>query len=115
MPDQFARRVSARKLERRLPTKSKRLLDAAKCPKPPAPRPIWLKRVGVRRCCLPLEWEISIWIEDPWLLRPHGAAVREALFHSLHDHGIRMAFPQMELHLDAPVVGAHAQPAAGVA
>ncbi|HVU00320.1 MAG TPA: mechanosensitive ion channel domain-containing protein [Polyangiaceae bacterium] len=59
-----------------------------------------------------VEWEVSVWIEDPWLLRPHGAAVREALFHALHDHGIRMAFPQVDLHLDAPVVAALSQRAA---
>jgi small-conductance mechanosensitive channel len=59
-----------------------------------------------------VQWEVSIWIEDPWLLRPHGAATREALFHALRDHGIRMAFPQMDVHLDAPVVAALAQRAA---
>lgn len=53
-----------------------------------------------------VEWEVSVWIEDPWLLRPSASALREALWQALTTHGIRMAFPQLDLHLDAPVVAA---------
>ena len=59
-----------------------------------------------------VDWEVSIWIEDPWSLRPSAAALREAVWNAFAERGIRMAFPQLDLHLDAPVIAALGQRAA---
>lgn len=59
-----------------------------------------------------VDWEVSIWIEDPWNLRPYGAALREAVWETFRARGIRIAFPQVDVHLDAPVVAALGQRAA---
>ncbi len=59
-----------------------------------------------------VEWEVSIWIEDPWNLRPYGSALREAIWNAFKDGGIRMPFPQMDLHLDEPVLAAISERAA---
>jgi small-conductance mechanosensitive channel len=53
-----------------------------------------------------VDWEVSIWIDDPWNLRPLASALREVLWHALLEEGIRMAYPQLDLHLDEPVVRA---------
>ena len=53
-----------------------------------------------------VDWEVSMWIEDPWKLRPSGSLLREAVWTAFAARGIRMAYPQLDLHLDAPVVTA---------
>lgn len=59
-----------------------------------------------------VDWEVSVWIEDPWLLRPSASVLREAVWLALKERGIRLAFPQLDLHLDAPVVAALGKQAA---
>ncbi|HEX7672277.1 MAG TPA: mechanosensitive ion channel domain-containing protein, partial [Polyangiaceae bacterium] len=59
-----------------------------------------------------VDWEVSVWIEDPWLLRPSASILREAIWLALKERGIRMAFPQLDLHLDEPVVAALGKKAA---
>jgi small-conductance mechanosensitive channel len=46
-----------------------------------------------------VEWEVSMWIDDPWLLRPAGSALRQAVWESFREKGIRIACPQLDLHL----------------
>jgi len=53
-----------------------------------------------------VNWEVSIWIEDPWNLRPYGSVVREAIWNALKDSHIGIPYPQVDLHLDEPVLKA---------
>ncbi len=53
-----------------------------------------------------VDWEVSIWIEDPWRLRMTASLLREAIWNAFAEKGIQMAFPQMDVHLDDPVVAA---------
>jgi potassium efflux system protein len=51
-------------------------------------------------------WEVSIWIEDPWVLRPSGSALREVIWNALRDKNIAIPYHQVDLHLDEPVLRA---------
>jgi small-conductance mechanosensitive channel len=53
-----------------------------------------------------VNWEVSIWIDDPWSLRPSGSVVREAIFNALKEQNIGIPFHQVDLHLDAPALKA---------
>lgn len=46
--------------------------------------------------------EVSVWIEDPWQAPLRRSQLMEAIWHALHEHGITIAFPQLDVHLDAP-------------
>lgn len=51
-----------------------------------------------------VDWEVSVWIDDPWKSRWGRSDLREAIWWALQDAGITIAFPQLDLHLDEPVV-----------
>ncbi|HVW28190.1 MAG TPA: mechanosensitive ion channel domain-containing protein [Polyangiaceae bacterium] len=51
-------------------------------------------------------WEVSIWIDDPWLMRPAGSALREAIWNALQEKNIAIPYQQVDLHLDEPVLRA---------
>lgn len=51
-----------------------------------------------------VDFEVSVWIEDPWRSRWGRSDLREAIWWALKDAGITIAFPQLDLHLDEPVV-----------
>jgi small-conductance mechanosensitive channel len=53
-----------------------------------------------------VEWEVSMWIDDPWLLRPMKSELRQAVWHAFAEKGIRIAYPQLDLHIDEGVVSA---------
>jgi small-conductance mechanosensitive channel len=53
-----------------------------------------------------VDWEVSIWIEDPWSLRPTASVLREAIWNALQERGIGIPFRQLDLHLDEPVLSA---------
>jgi small-conductance mechanosensitive channel len=53
-----------------------------------------------------VDWEVSIWIEDPWKLRPSASTLRYAVWNAFDKAGIRMAYPQVDVHLDEPVISA---------
>jgi small-conductance mechanosensitive channel len=48
-----------------------------------------------------LVYEISVWIHDPWAHRKHRSNLREALLRAFRANGIVIAFPQVDVHLDA--------------
>lgn len=50
-----------------------------------------------------LVYEISVWIHDPWSIRKHRSKLRESIVAALREHRIAIAFPQLDVHLDAPV------------
>ncbi len=51
-----------------------------------------------------VDFEVSVWVEDPWMSRRGRSDLREAIWWALQDAGITIAFPQLDLHLDKPVV-----------
>ena len=46
-------------------------------------------------------WDVCYWIEDPWMVERGRDALREATWDAFKEHGIVIAFPQLDLHLDA--------------
>lgn len=50
-----------------------------------------------------LEFEASVWMRDPWNHRIAGSKLREAIWAELKEKQIAIAFPQMDVHFDAPV------------
>lgn len=49
-------------------------------------------------------FEVSVWIEDPWLSRRGRSDLRESIWWALRGAGITIAFPQLDLHLDDAVL-----------
>lgn len=50
-----------------------------------------------------VDWEVSVWIDDPWRMQQHRSALNEIVWWTLKDAGITIAFPQLDLHLDPEV------------
>lgn len=51
-----------------------------------------------------IDFEISVWIEDPWRARRAGSDLRRAIWRGFKDSSITIAFPQVDVHFDPPVV-----------
>lgn len=51
-----------------------------------------------------VNWEVSVWIDKPWDIRKLRSAINEAIWYALKQAGIVIAFPQLDVHFDAPVV-----------
>ncbi len=51
-----------------------------------------------------VDWEVSVWVEDPWGIRRTRSMLNEAIWWALKDAGITIAFPQVDVHFDPPVV-----------
>jgi len=50
-----------------------------------------------------VNFDVSIWIDDPWLAPQRRSQLYDAIWWSLQEAGIVIAFPQLDLHLDPPV------------
>jgi potassium-dependent mechanosensitive channel len=50
-----------------------------------------------------VDFEVSVWIEDPWHSQRALSELNEAIWWALKGAGITIAFPQLDLHLDGPV------------
>ena len=50
-----------------------------------------------------LEYEASVWMRDPWNHRIASSKLREAIWLAFKEQHITIAFPQVDVHLDAPV------------
>jgi small-conductance mechanosensitive channel len=50
-------------------------------------------------------FDVSVWVDDPWATLASRSALNERIWWALKDAGITIAFPQMDVHLDADVVG----------
>jgi len=48
-------------------------------------------------------WELSVWMENPWEARPVKSKLNDAIWWAFQEKGIVIAFPQLDVHLDAPV------------
>ena len=53
-----------------------------------------------------VDWEVAVWSADPWASRRDLSRLYEATWDALRHADITIAYPQLDLHLDAPVVEA---------
>lgn len=53
-----------------------------------------------------VDFELSIWIGDPWSRDRRTSELRDAIWWALKEHGITIAFPQLDIHVDAPLMQA---------
>lgn len=51
-----------------------------------------------------LEWEASVWTQDPWHSQVNLSDFRERIWAAFKEQGIVIAFPQLDVHLDADVI-----------
>jgi len=51
-----------------------------------------------------VNFEVSIWMEDPWRIRSARSEVHEGIWWAFREAGITIAFPQLDVHFDPPVV-----------
>jgi potassium efflux system protein len=51
-----------------------------------------------------VNFEVSVWTEDPWARQRHKSALHEAIWWAFKEAGITIAFPQLDVHFDEPVV-----------
>ncbi len=50
-----------------------------------------------------VDFHVAVWIDDPWGERQALSDLRFAIWKALKKHGIVIAFPQVDVHFDAPV------------
>jgi small-conductance mechanosensitive channel len=50
-----------------------------------------------------VDFEVSVWIDNPWLAQWRLSGLNEAIWWALKEAGITIAFPQVDVHLDTPV------------
>lgn len=51
-----------------------------------------------------VNFEVSVWMDDPWRVRSASSDVNERIWWALKDSGVTIAFPQLDVHFDPPVV-----------
>jgi small-conductance mechanosensitive channel len=51
-----------------------------------------------------VDFEVSVWINDPWSARQAISKLHDAIWWALKDVGVTIAFPQLDVHFDPPVV-----------
>jgi small-conductance mechanosensitive channel len=51
-----------------------------------------------------VDFEVSVWIDDPWKKRRATSDIVQAIWWALKDKGITIAFPQVDVHFDPPVL-----------
>jgi len=49
-----------------------------------------------------VDWEVSVWIDDPWQQRVYRSQLNEAIWNGLQKAGIVIAFPQLDVHIATP-------------
>jgi small-conductance mechanosensitive channel len=50
-----------------------------------------------------VNFEVSVWIDDPWQAPKRRSQLMEGIWFALKDHEITIAFPQLDVHFDPPV------------
>ena len=50
-----------------------------------------------------VDYEVSAWIADPWDARQALSRMHEAIWWAFKEQGVTIAFPQLDVHFDAPV------------
>lgn len=51
-----------------------------------------------------VNFDVSVWVDDPWATRLAKSKLHEAIWWALKEAGVVIAFPQMDVHFDPPVV-----------
>lgn len=51
-----------------------------------------------------VNFEVSVWMEDPWAVFRARSELNERIWWALKEAGITIAFPQLDVHFDAPVM-----------
>jgi potassium efflux system protein len=51
-----------------------------------------------------VNFEVSVWIENPWEVRKLRSELNEAIWWALKDAEVTIAFPQLDVHFDPPIV-----------
>ncbi len=54
----------------------------------------------VRTAPSSLDFELSVWTDDPWNQKRTASEMRERVFAALRSREIELAFPQLDVHLD---------------
>ena len=49
-------------------------------------------------------YEVAVWFDDPWASRRRRSDINEAIWWAFKEQDIVIAFPQVDVHFDAPVV-----------
>lgn len=57
-------------------------------------------------------WEVSVWIDDPWRMRRLRSGLQEAIWAAFRANRITIAYPQLDVHLDARLLEVLARRAA---
>ena len=63
---------------------------------------VLLKRFGPSS----VDFEVSVWTEDPWRAPKVLSDLHEAVWRSLREAGVTIAFPQLDVHFDAEALSA---------
>ena len=53
-----------------------------------------------------VDWEVSVWMDDPWSVHRARSEMNEVIWWALKDAGITIAFPQLDVHFDQPALEA---------
>jgi small-conductance mechanosensitive channel len=51
-----------------------------------------------------VNFDVSVWLDDPWTVRRARSRLNEAIWWAFKEAGITIAFPQLDVHFDPPVV-----------
>ena len=51
-----------------------------------------------------VNWEVALWMNDPWRARVARSALHEAIWWAFKEKGLEIAFPQLDVHLDKQVM-----------
>jgi small-conductance mechanosensitive channel len=51
-----------------------------------------------------VSFEVSVWITDPWVMQQRRDELNEAIWWALKAAGVVIAFPQLDVHFDSPVM-----------
>jgi small-conductance mechanosensitive channel len=51
-----------------------------------------------------VDFEVSVWVQDPWKAPQRLSELHEAIWWALKSAGVTIAFPQLDVHFDPPVV-----------
>lgn len=53
-----------------------------------------------------VDFQVSVWVEDPWNLMTYRSQLHDAIWWALKNVGVTIAFPQLDVHFDPPVMKA---------
>jgi small-conductance mechanosensitive channel len=51
-----------------------------------------------------VDFEVSVWIDDPWTMQQRRNQLNEAVWWALKEAGVTIAFPQLDVHFDPQLV-----------